>query len=266
MTSARLSQSPRLLFAILLWVVALFLFSLFVLGTTAPVAAVEWNLFAQLWAQRIGLGSLAITLVGIILWKPALPWIQMKTSNLMLRLNTNMNPVRAALERISQLPTSRDHLLVGKTMVDLGDIQHAAQHLMKAVELEPSSVPAHYAISLAQYQLGNYAAAVDHLHIVIQREADHAYGNGLLMLGLSLDKLGRDKEALAALEQHEKGHGPNPHAFFERAKILTRNGNIADAQSLLAQAAEKIPGRKSSHEDNYWRARAQVARKGGATR
>lgn len=82
----------------------------------------------------------------------------------------------------------------------------------------------------------------------------------MLVLGVCLERLGRDRRATETLERHEQRFGESRRAAFHRALAVSRLGDRTTAHHLLRRAAR--PPEKDerlSPEDALIRARARVA-------
>ncbi len=266
MTNTRSLPRIRLLFAILLWIVALIPLSLVLMGLNDSAQAIAWSTTLQSGSQYLGAIIVGTAVVALVLYPPALPSLRLAIHRSKTRMSIDQGPAAQALERIEHLPTGRDHLIVGTWAKDTGDLQRAATHLIEAIKLEPNSIPAHFAFAEVARKAGNLEVAFQEYAGVVQREPDHAYGRALLGLADTLKDLGQNEEALKAYAQHEKTHGEHRAAFVARAGILQQLGQREAATELLQRAAAAPSSGKLPPEEAYWRAKAQMSLKLGDKR
>ncbi len=253
------TMSPRLYFAALLWLIALVPVGLFALQLNSPLEAVEISQGAEgvLWRGfQIGL---AILVVAALLYPPFLPSLRLALRRVRNRMSVDQGPMYRALEELRHLETAANHLVVARTMRNMGNLRGAVSHVLRAVELEPDGLAARFLYGCLLREAGQPQAAAEQLARVVAAEADHAFGEAQVQLGLAQLQAGKESEALTTLEKHAANFGGSRKTFYWIARAHRALGRAEDAHTALRRAAQ--PPQEDvrlSHEDIIYRARARV--------
>ncbi|HET8548277.1 MAG TPA: tetratricopeptide repeat protein [Bryobacteraceae bacterium] len=120
-----------------------------------------------------------------------------------LRLNEDHSAARAIVEKLLQRDSrsAELHYLLGHILLDLQQPGAAVPHLAKAVELEPSFLPARSALGLALAQLGRDGEALPHLKAAAALDRD---GSLHFRLARVYQKLAQAEAAQAALARYRE--------------------------------------------------------------
>lgn len=255
--------AARTAFAALLWIAAAVTIALVIGGHAAPLTTVQVADVVALWLGRLVLGVAIAGAVALLLWPPAVPWLRLQWRRARDRMNVDRGPLLEAQSRLQHLETSRDHLTVGRSLLRMGQGPRAIPHLVRAYELENDSAQAAHLLGLALFEVGAVTDARRALERAVAIDPSHGFGDALLALGRTLERLGEDAEAERVLAQHEERYGPAPRADLLRARVLGRLGQRDRARALLERAAAPPKDRGLESPDNALaRARARVARRG----
>ncbi len=254
-----LTSSPRLYFAAPLWLVALVPAVLFALHLNSPLEAVEISQGAEgvLWRGfQIGL---AILVVAALLYPPFLPSLRLGLRRVRNRLSVDQGPMYRALEELRHLETAANHVVVARTMRSMGNLRGAVAHVLQAVEQEPDGLAARFLYGCLLREAGQPQAAAEQLARVVAAEANHAFGEAQVQLGLAQLQAGKESEALTTLEKHAAEFGGSRKTFYWIARAHLALGRAEDARAALRRAAAPPANDvRLTPEDIVYRARARV--------
>ena len=93
---------------------------------------------------------------------------------------------------------------------------------------------------------GDFAAAAEHYQRAI--EVDPSYHPASQNLAICMIQLGRARDAIAALDRHDRLHGRGPRSSFARGLALAQLGDVEGAARVAVEALERAPG----HADLLW--------------
>jgi len=252
--------SIRAAFGLVLWIAALFPLVLYGVHRFSPVSAVQIALVAE-GAVRATLwfGTLA-ALVATVLYPPFLPSLRIGLRRLKGRLATDQGPMRHAQERLAHLETAPDHVIVGRALMQQGNLPQAVAHLRRAVELDPEHAGSHYHLALALARHGDPAGAAQQFTETVARDPGHAFGQAMLELGVTYERGGADDHAIEVLQRYHEQFGESRRSNYHLARAFARSGKSAEARTLLQRvAATADVGHQLSLDDQLLRARARVA-------
>jgi tetratricopeptide (TPR) repeat protein len=144
----------------------------------------------------------------------------------------------ARLFRAAAETTTNFEALVaaGLGLADCEDYAGAVRVLEKARTMQPDSESVTYNLALAQYKMGDFAAALKTLDSISAREPDMVFLRGKVLDGLG-KPAGASEFAAACRAQ------PGNESFCADAALANiRQQNFLDAITLLEPAVEKSPG------------------------
>jgi Tfp pilus assembly protein PilF len=121
-----------------------------------------------------------------------------------------------------------------------GDFQSAAEHLRKAIQIDPDFVQAHDNLGLSYVQLSQYENAVSEFQqaIALDTNVQESHRN----LGLGLFLLRRYPEAELATRQALQLNPRGNYARYTLGRILAAEGSgSAEAEQLLRQSIVDFP-------------------------
>ncbi len=167
---------------------------------------------------------------------PAFTAAQLQLASIDLQQGIKQDAVR--LFRAAAAGTSNFEALVaaGLGMADCDDYAGAADVLGKARAMRPDSESVAYNLALAQYKMGDLAAALKTLDAIGATEPDVVYLRGKVLDGLN--KSGGAGEFAAACRTRPE----NESYCADAALAAIREQKFLDAIALLQPAVEKAPG------------------------
>lgn len=249
----------RKIFAALLFLVALVPVAMVLMHEADPVGnLVFWYQFSGA-AQRVGFYLALAAGAATLLYPPALPYLRLAFAKIRGRMGTDRAPLREGLVRLEHLETHDERLKVGRLARQLGNTKLAGENLARAFELDPKHVSGRYQFALLLSEVGNHADAATLMMTVVRDDEKHAFGDALFQLGLSLYRLHRDDEGIAALRRHLELFPGGRQAQLLLARTLADNGEMDAAREQLELARRPIEdGRRLDHREALARAQARV--------
>jgi tetratricopeptide (TPR) repeat protein len=142
------------------------------------------------------------------------------------------------------------HLMLGRVLPQMGQLDKAEEHLLAAKRLSPDKIQVHYLLSLVYFHQGEtitrqkngdpqraqafFEKAAQAAREVLAHKPD--YGFAHMSLGLALKQLGQPEESLAELREavHCNPEYADNHLFLGEA--LAASGDTAQARRHLEQA------------------------------
>lgn len=175
-----------------------------------------------------------------------------------------LEKVRPELAEWPDLQKQAD-LWTGKCYQELGNADQQIAAYRRALTTDPAWVPARLGVADALLALGRLQEAQDQY-----RQAKDARGEVplvallkrahiLLAMNLRLDREQRDWAPLnTLLDQIDRAQPGTPQVVLLRAEALLAQERVGDAETLIASAREKDPGRLE-----FWAAQVALAQRGG---
>ncbi|MCZ6861975.1 MAG: tetratricopeptide repeat protein [Alphaproteobacteria bacterium] len=142
------------------------------------------------------------------------------------RLQEAMSAVQGLISKNSNAPVL--HNLTGAIHVGLGQLDHAVESFLRALEIKPDYAEAHNNLGNALKDRGKHAEALASYHRALEIKPDYAEAH--YNLGVALSALGKHKEAVAAY--HE--------ALEIKPDIAEAHSNLGVALSELGQPEEAV--------------------------
>ena len=121
-----------------------------------------------------------------------------------------------------------------------GDLDTAAQTLLKALEVDPESLPARNELAVVLLALGRPDQALQLLRWVLKRAPDLAPAH--TNCGIAWQQMGRPDEALACFRRAVALEPDSAHARNNLALCLRRLDRHDEAEAELRQALDLAPG------------------------
>ncbi|MBL8748561.1 MAG: hypothetical protein JNK78_05330 [Planctomycetes bacterium] len=241
----------------LVWLIAAAPPALWLAHSKDPEAAVRAVQVANLWLTRGAFGAGIVTAILLLLFPPFPAWVRLVLHRSRLAFATDRGPLLRALGELQHFETAQRHLEAGRLALQLGDLDTAAPHLVRARELEPGLAAVHQQIGLLAFRVGDLPTALDGFTRAESFDPGHAFGDALLFGGRCLYLLGDAKNAAAVLREHDRRHGGSARSQFWLAEALVAADDPVGAAAAFASAAAP-PKQKLTPEDNWFRARARV--------
>jgi tetratricopeptide (TPR) repeat protein len=242
----------------LLFAAAAWPFALLALHLASPVLCVEANrTAAQAAALALRSGAVAFAL-ALALHAPFRAGLRLFLHRLRLRLQADRGPYLQALAELRHLETAARQLEAGRAAVGAMDPKAALPHLVRAIQLDPELLSAHYQLGIALAELGDNRQAAMAFRHVEERDPGHAFGGALARLGRCLLQLGDHAGAAEALTRHQSQHGGSPETLLWLGMARLQAGEPDLARAALAAAALAPPGRRDSPIDRICRTKAKA--------
>ncbi len=133
-----------------------------------------------------------------------------------------------------------------RALVDVGDIEGAAQVLTRYLEATPDDALAHFQLAHLVLGLGDAQRAVQVFERTVELVPDNAVAHN--DLGTALEEVGREPEAAEAYRRATRTQPPFPPAQHNLALILGRRGEWREAAQHLRAALEQTPGFRAARQ------------------
>ena len=161
------------------------------------------------------------------------------------------------VDEVGQLATGAGiHFLAGNRALGRGEVKAALAHYRKAIEVNPSSVPAHEALATTLASRGDVEGAIRHYSAALEVEPD----NFLVLhnLGTVLARAGEPARAVEHLRRAAELVPGDPTVRYKLARNLMRSGRPEEAQrEYLALIASEPEG--GGQADQYDAARFDLS-------
>jgi len=241
----------------LCWLLAIWPITLWLLAQGDPELAVRLAQHATTALIGCGLVLGLATLVALVAFPPFVAWLRLIVHRIRLSFGSDRGPLLKALGELQHFESAARHLEVGRLALGRSELQLAATHLGRAVELDPDVAGANYQFGLLLFRIGQVPMARAAFERAERLDPGHAFGNAVLEAGRCALVLGDEAAAVQLLEQHERAHGGNRKSHYWLGKARAANGDPDGARKAMQLAAE-APRQQLSAEDNWFRALARV--------
>jgi tetratricopeptide (TPR) repeat protein len=242
----------------LVWLAVAVPVALWLVHRRDPELAVRAAQIGDSWLRSGLLGVGAAAFVASLCYPPLPAGLRLLLHRARLALGSDRGPLLRAISELRHFESAQKHLEVGRLALQLGDVNLAGPHLLRAVELDRSLSAAHYQFARLLFRLGQLAAADKAFANAEGLDPGHAFGDAALHRGRCLDLLGNHAGAVQVLQQHAAQHGGNRRSHFWLAEALQASGDREGSLAALhvAAAPKTTP---LTAEENWFRARARVA-------
>jgi len=120
-----------------------------------------------------------------------------------------------------------------------GEFKQAGPYFARVISADPSNAQAHYLKGTCDFMTDDFAAAVDALAPIMDREHDDL--EYLFMLGISYGILKRTEDSQQVFERLVKAGGDTPHFHLLLGKAYLALGQVEKAESELQRAVASEP-------------------------
>ena len=124
---------------------------------------------------------------------------------------------------------------LGGLLLAAGRVRSAVPHLEAAFAGQPDVLDWALGLGKASAALGKPDQAGPYFARVVQIDAEFGYGEAFLGLAEAALALGRPEDALGALADHDRRHGPNPRSAYVRGASLRALGKKEDARAAFGE-------------------------------
>ncbi|MCR9247302.1 MAG: tetratricopeptide repeat protein [bacterium] len=240
-----------------IWIATIAPLLLWLLARQDPELAVRIKQVTTTAAIRGGLGLALVASVGALLFPPVPAWVRLMFERLRLSFASDRGPLLKALAELEHFASAARHLEVGRLALTRSELPLAAEHLHRAVELDPSIAGAHHQFGILLRRLGHLQQAAVAFQNAEHLDPGHAFGAALLELGRCALLAGDERAAAEILERHRKEHGGSKQSHYWLGKARAAIGEHDSAIAAMKYAAEPTKQRLTP-EENWFRALARV--------
>ncbi len=252
--------SLRSLALLLLWLLGLYPIVLAGIEWVTPITAVRIERAISAAAHMALTWGGGTGLIAALLYPPLPAGLRLLVRTAVDRLRTDRGPLLRALGELRHVETASRQLEAGRAALLARDPQQALPHLLRAIELAPAELDAHYRLGRALMDLGRPDRAIAPLHHVISQAPSHAFGEAMLQLGRCHMLVQDHRAAADLLARHAREHGGNRRSQFWLGRSLAAVGDRDGARTAYATAAAPPPRHpRLTAAEAFYRARARVA-------
>lgn len=143
-------------------------------------------------------------------------------------------------DTIARSPDStRPHMQMAIQLMSRGDLNEAAQELLKTIELSPNIPEAHNLLGVIFTEQKSYERAISHFRRAVELRPSSA--DALANMAIPLVEIGRVEEARASLERALELAPKDPHVLTHLGIANGRMGRYSEAMKALQRALEIQP-------------------------
>jgi tetratricopeptide (TPR) repeat protein len=241
----------------LVWLAAGVPVALWLVHRSDPELAVRVAQVGGAWLGNGLLGLGAAAFVASLCYPPLPAGVRLLLHRAKLAWASDRGPLMRAAAELRNFESAQKHLEVGRLALQLGDLNLAGPHLLRAVELDRNLSAAHYQLARLLFRIGRLAAAEKAFANAEALEPGHAFGDALLHRGRCLDLLGDHAGAVGVLQKHAAQHGGNRRSQYWLAEALQASGDREGSLAAMRTAAAPTTTPLTA-EENWFRARARV--------
>jgi hypothetical protein len=184
------------------------------------------------WATVL-LSSPLVLIIAIIvlrgLWRE---WSVARDARDRLRQNleaSTLNPADASA-----------HVNLGIIYHDQGDLDRAAGHFERALEIDPNDLDAHYRLGRIARERGRLAAAISHFDAVVQSDDAHSNSEVWREIGATYHAAGQYDDARAAFEQFIGRRPSDAEGLYKLGLTLEALGRRQEARERMQDVIEAV--------------------------
>jgi len=139
------------------------------------------------------------------------------------------------------------HYHLGNDYMSQGQLEEAAAHFQKAIEIVPEYVEARHNLAVVLASQGQVAAAIDQYEQVLQLSPGH--DQALNNLGTLLAKEGLTDKAAEHFRQAIQLRPDDSQAYYNLANVLVASGRLDAAVKLYQQVIQMKPDDAEAHNN-----------------
>jgi tetratricopeptide (TPR) repeat protein len=184
------------------------------------------------WATVL-LSSPLFLIIAIIvlrgLWRE---WSVVRDARDRLRQNleaSTLNPADASA-----------HVNLGIIYHEQGDLDRAADHFVRALEIDANEVDAHYRLGRIARERGRLAAAISHFDAVVQTDDAHSNSEVWREIGATYHAAGQHDDARAAFEQFIARRPSDAEGLYKLGLTLEALGHRQEARERMQDVIEAV--------------------------
>ncbi|MBT5020263.1 MAG: tetratricopeptide repeat protein [Planctomicrobium sp.] len=171
---------------------------------------------------------------------------------------TKQREIRQLETAAIQIGNSHQHAQYGDALKSVGKHEEALAAYEKALNKEPTSLPALWGAATMEFKLEKYDSAKVHLEQVLAIEEGYKFGDVSLLYGKTLRELGLKDEARLHLEKHTK-KWRQPEAMYVLANLYVNNEQPDQAKIALQNLIIDLDSspKAIARKHVFWKSRAK---------
>ena len=173
------------------------------------------------------------------------------------------NRIRILRALVLQNPSAGNYEELGELLLDEKRYREAREAYDRAIAARADSIDPFYRRGIAEFELGEYEAAVNDLRRVIAADPKYGFFKAACLLGQSLTRLGRTEEAMAVFERlTQSATGAEP--LLGAAEFFAAHGRPAEALEIAGDIARRdltMPAYQR-RRDRVWLRKAKALERG----
>jgi len=207
------------------------------IGIIALVVSAAMKIYSRLGSERTSLGwacgLIVVTILGILTWKQGHIYKDRETL------------YRDTIAKNEQCWMAYNNLGVELDKQDR--LEEAVEHFLKALQIKPDYVDAHYSLGVVLEKQGRKEAAMDHYLQALRINPN--YVRAQYNIGLSLSKQGRLEEAVDYYMQALRINPEYVDAHYNLANILIKQGRTREAIDHYRRVLRINPDYAEAHNN-----------------
>lgn len=243
-----LQLDPQIYLA--MWAASGLLFGAFMLFALRTVMGANWgvaSLVVGLAWLSLSLGAVVIAYVGPWLFSPFLIIMlvlyfggfiggEVRGFGNAMRQRQNL---KRFLQNATVNPKDADaHVQLGLIYLQRRQESKAAEHLRKALEIDPNEIDANYEMGKIERHRGNLQQALNHFAIVVEQNDKHSVSEIWREIGVTYLDAGMLNEAYDALEKFTARRSADVEGLYYFGKVLKAQGKTEAARQTFEQAIQ----------------------------
>jgi hypothetical protein len=173
-----------------------------------------------------------------------------------LRGMTRGSEIRRLQSLAAQIGNPYQHVQLGDALRDVGQYERASAAYSRALEKEPTNLPALWGAALIEMHCQSFDAACDRLEKILAADPQYKFGDVSLAYAKSLFGCQRIDDAVAHLEKHVK-RWRHPEGLYLLASNYAQSGRTEEACGHLRAMLMEIETspRPIARKYGVWRRR-----------
>jgi tetratricopeptide (TPR) repeat protein len=137
------------------------------------------------------------------------------------------------------------HMLIAESYRNLGELEKAANHYLRAIEAAPDRLQLHYGLAVVLWEQKAYKPLSEHAARILRRNPEDQTGS--YFRALSLAELNQDpRTVIPLLQQQIRVHGPDPNLMFCLGKTYLDIDLPDLAENWLKRTLELVKNHRSA--------------------
>lgn len=238
----------------------------FVIPMTVNLARIDGAGYGRAIAAAL-LGSISLVFARVALWLSLLltsPIVLIILFFVLRGVFRDWSATRDAKERFErnlEVATlnpadASAHLNLGLVYQERGDLDRAAEHYRRAIDIDPNETDARYQLGRIARERGRYAEAIGHFDPVVQSDDSHANSEVWREIGATYYAAGQYEDGLGALERFNDRRPSDAEGLYLMGLTLDalgRRDEAVDRMEAVVEAVRTAPTYKYRLEQRWLR-------------